>query len=199
MSEVKLSVQSQEWEAIYSSDSFRNKNQYPSEEIISFLMRRFGARPDKAKIHILDVGCGWGNNLSFLRAQGFTYAGIDFSKTAVAHCRKLHDQVVCADLVKMPWADSSFDVAFDRMAIQHNPHDTVKKIFAEVRRVLKPGGIFYSAFIESGECGVLTTYLNEQGLRELARDFSRITVDYVIQTLDNQTDRVKTNVLVAEK
>lgn len=199
MSEMKSSIQHHEWEAIYASDSFRNKNQYPSEEIISFLMRRFGARPDKAKIQVLDVGCGWGNNLSFLKTQGFAYAGVDFSKTAVAHCRELHENVVCADLVNLPWSEASFDVAFDRMAIQHNPLDAVKKIFAEVRRVLKPGGVFYSAFIEHGECGVLTTYLNEQELREMARNFSRITVDYVIQTLDNQTAQVKTNVLIAEK
>ena len=36
-----------DWEKVYSSSIFRNKNQYPSEEIISFMMRNYGELKNK--------------------------------------------------------------------------------------------------------------------------------------------------------
>ena len=55
-----------DWEKVYSASIFRNKNQYPSEEIISFMMRNYGELKNKSSIKVLDMGCGWGNNLKFL-------------------------------------------------------------------------------------------------------------------------------------
>ena len=53
-----------EWEKSYSSNSFENKNEYPSEEVISFIMRNYGSVEDRSKINVLEVGCGWGKNLN---------------------------------------------------------------------------------------------------------------------------------------
>ena len=192
-------IQQEEWEAIYSGDSFRNKNLYPSEEIVSFVMRRYGHLKDKSKINILDVGCGWGNNLSFFKAQEFSYTGIDFSQSAVDHCLQKHTNVLCAKLTQIPLPDNEFDLVIDRMAIQHNRLEEIKLIFDEVLRVLKPGGVFYSALVESADFQVLTTYLQEDQVRGLAKKFSRCSVDYVIQTDNDQREKMKTNRLLAEK
>lgn len=198
MKAAKL-IQQNEWEAIYSGDSIRSKNLYPSEEVVSFVMRRFGQVRDKAAINVLDVGCGWGNNLSFLKGQGFSYTGLDFSAIAVKHCRQYHANVICANLTEIPLPDGEFDLVIDRMAIQHNGLEEIKQIFAEVWRVLKPGGLFHSSFIAEGKMPVLTTFLGEEELRHLARKFSNATVDYTVHTENNQKDLFKTNILVATK
>ena len=55
----------EEQENDYESDSFRNKNEYPSEQVVSFLMKNYGDLKDRSNINILDLGCDWGNNLKF--------------------------------------------------------------------------------------------------------------------------------------
>ena len=98
---------------------------------------------DKAEINILDVGCGWGNNLSFLKAQGFRYTGIDFfSNGGPPLPRKLTPTSSGARLNAMPLPDGEFDLVFDWMAIQHNRHAEMVQIFREVLRVLKLGWNF---------------------------------------------------------
>ena len=115
-----------EWEKSYSSNSFENKNEYPSEEVISFIMRNYGSVEDRSKINVLEVGCGWGNNLNFFKHKGFSYTGIDFSSTAVEHCLINHKNVFCCSMHDMPFQTNTFDVVVDRMAIQHNPIEIIR-------------------------------------------------------------------------
>ena len=56
-----------EWENSYSSETLQNKYEYPSEEIINFLMHKYSYLNDRSNINILELGCGWGNNLKFLK------------------------------------------------------------------------------------------------------------------------------------
>jgi len=76
-----------ERENIYKSSSARHKNIYPSEVIISWVKNNYGHLSKSAtkKIKCLDFGCGWGNNLYFLKKEGFDCYGIDLSETAIKH------------------------------------------------------------------------------------------------------------------
>ena len=122
-----------DWEKVYSASIFRNKNQYPSEEIISFMMRNYGEIKNKSSIKVLDMGCGWGNNLKFLKHQGFSGTGIDTSKTAIQNCISLGCDAQVCDFGKLTFRNNSFDVVIDRQAIQHN---TIKNINVIIRKFL---------------------------------------------------------------
>ena len=189
-----------EWERAYSSDSFRQKNKYPYPEVVSFIMRNFGSVKNKAKIRILDLGCGWGNNLVFLKDQGFEYYGIDFSKTAVEHCRNLFKNVALRDISELPYESNFFDCVFDRMSIQHNPKKRIKKIFGEVHRVLKPNGLFFSVLVAKGNYDFFTTYLSKEELKELASQFEgRYEIDYAERSVNNESEYFKAHILTAKK
>lgn len=85
---------------------------------------------------ILDVGCGGGVNMEFLKRWG-EVAGIDQSEAALS-LAKQYGEVELGDAAKLPRPDSSFDLitAFD--VLEHLTDDTVA--LKEWGRVLKTGG-----------------------------------------------------------
>lgn len=101
---------------------------------------------------ILDVGCGIGRHVIYLGGRGFKMAGMDVSPTGVKT-----SQEVCAergidfdgrvaDMTALPWADATFDAALSTSVISHNLRADIFKSISEVRRVLKPGGLFLVDF-----------------------------------------------------
>ena len=188
-----------DWEEVYSADTFRNKNEYPSGEVVSFIMRNYGALGHKELIHVLDMGCGWGNNLKFLKDKGFCGVGVDISKTAVQHCKSSGYTASVCDFSKLPFSDSSFDIVFDRQAIQHNTINNIKKTLSEVKRVLKKGGVFFSIMISEADYDVDTTYITEKKAQKLLTDFKIISIDKQSRTYDNQKIKNESLIIHVQK
>ena len=141
------SKSSVDWEAhVYAAG--KQMNVWPYSEVISAVMREFGAA-DRDSLSALEIGCGAGNNLWFLASAGFKVAGIDRSSTAITHARERllklgysPQELRVGDIERLPWADGSFDLVLDRGALTQNEHAQIEIILSEVRRVLKPDGIF---------------------------------------------------------
>ncbi|MFN3199631.1 MAG: class I SAM-dependent methyltransferase [Bradymonadia bacterium] len=173
----------QEWETTYASETGAHKNQYPTELVIGYVMRNY-RQPvvDGRKLSCVDLGCGWGNNLKFLKERGFDAWGIDFSQTAVDHIKAdITEQAVCGHFKALPFEDGQFDFAIDKSAIQNNSVEDIALTMKEVHRVLKPGGGFFSMIIKEGNSGFFTSYLTEEQVREVFAPFSQVMID--VQTL----------------
>jgi ubiquinone/menaquinone biosynthesis C-methylase UbiE len=188
-----------DWEEIYSEESIRNKNEYPSEDVVSFMMQQYGLIDDMSAINVLELGCGWGNNLRFLRDKKFSYIGVDISETAVNNCKLNNLSAEQCDFKELIFSDCSFDVVIDRQAIQHNSFTDVKSTIEEVYRVLKDGGSFYSIFISKADYYIKTTYLNELELTDLMCNFEIISIDKNIRTLNNQEEKIEYFLVHAKK
>lgn len=95
---------------------------------------------------ILDVGCGRGGTCSFLvryfRPRGVV--GLEYSRSCVELCRRAHAHprlaFVRGDAALLPFADGSFDVVTNLESSHCYPAPWL--FYAEVRRVLRPGGSF---------------------------------------------------------
>jgi len=109
---------------------------------------------------VLDLGCGAGRHVVFLAREGFQVVGQDISAVALRLSRiALREAGVTAELVQhdmeeIPFPDDSFDAVISVVAIYHNALEGIKRSMAEVRRVLKPGGLFLVWFLSRRSYGV---------------------------------------------
>ena len=118
----------------------------------TFRFERFGGR------RVLEIGVGLGtDHLQFARA-GADMTGIDLTPRCVELTRRrLSQEGVSSDLQlmdaeRLTFADDSFDVVYSFGVLHHTA--SADRAFAEVRRVLRPGGVFlgglynrHSAFV----------------------------------------------------
>lgn len=91
---------------------------------------------------LLDLACGDGVDLLYYQSLGVKVAGLDASAEMVklAHARLPDVDIRVSNFEKLPYPDASFDYVLCKYSIQ-----TVlglSTVFAEVARVLKPGGVF---------------------------------------------------------
>lgn len=96
---------------------------------------------------ILDVGCGYGRVLSELHALGFrNLCGIDFSEKLIARSKRqfpyLDLRVMESENIDFP--DASLDAVLLCAVLTCIVADRDQEaLIAEIRRVLKPGGLLY--------------------------------------------------------
>ena len=96
---------------------------------------------------ILDVGCGYGRVLSELHALGFrNLCGIDFSEKLIARGKRqfpyLDLRVMESETIDFP--DASLDAVLLCAVLTCIVADRDQEaLIAEIRRVLKPGGLLY--------------------------------------------------------
>ncbi|MDQ1704178.1 MAG: 2-polyprenyl-6-hydroxyphenyl methylase / 3-demethylubiquinone-9 3-methyltransferase [Frankiaceae bacterium] len=88
---------------------------------------------------LLDVGSGIGGNLPVLDRRGRS-VGAEISLSAAREA-KSRGVVVVADGARLPFGDASFAVAVCTEVLEHV--DDPRRVFADVARVLQPGGLFY--------------------------------------------------------
>lgn len=103
---------------------------------------------------VLDVGCGTGNLTltarGYVGPSGSSY-GIDASPEMIDVARKKAkrsglDAVFQLGLIeRIDYPEATFDVVISRLVIHHLPDDLKRRAFAEIMRVLKPGGLFFVA------------------------------------------------------
>lgn len=104
--------------------------------------------------NVLDVGCGTGDLTltakNYAGASGLAY-GIDPSPEGIAIARKNAarsgiDAVFEVGLIEqLSHPEATFDIVISRLVIHHLPDDLKRRGFAEIYRVLKPGGLLFLA------------------------------------------------------
>ena len=114
------------------------------------LVRRLDPAFRLADARVLDVGCGRGRVLAALRALGVeVVTGLDdfgdASHAAAdprADLARIGAVAVAHDLARIPWplADAAFDLVLCFNTLEHL-HEGPRRVLAEVRRVLRPGGL----------------------------------------------------------
>lgn len=92
--------------------------------------------------HALDIGCGNGTFLSFLKHWGWNVRGVEMDAQAAAMARKFFEiDVFQGGLEDAPFLPNSFDYINISHVLEHI-HDPVPFI-KNARELLKPGGIMY--------------------------------------------------------
>jgi cyclopropane-fatty-acyl-phospholipid synthase len=121
----------------------RRKHDYVAEQI--------GIGPGR---RVLDLGCGWGPLLNFIRSRGGTGVGVTLSSAQAAACRRHGLDVHLHDARRIT-RDSfgSFDAVTSLGAFEHfcspeehragRQEDLYRALFARIASLLPDGGRFY--------------------------------------------------------
>ena len=115
------------------------------------LLLRLGddAQPE---FRVLDLGCGIGRMTAPLADHFSQVVGIDVSSEMIERAREMHSEKENLSFEVNSGADlaafenHSFDLVFSYSVLPHLPPEIVESYFAEVNRVLKPGGLFVYQF-----------------------------------------------------
>jgi len=109
-----------------------------------------------SKISVLDIGCGVGNYHKLLEGNFARLVGVDVSEDSIekARSRGLSSEFMAYDGDRLPFDDASFDIAYAICVIHHVPVDAWPRFFAQMYRVLKPGG--YAMIFEHNPLNPLT-------------------------------------------
>ncbi|MBI1180770.1 MAG: methyltransferase domain-containing protein [Alphaproteobacteria bacterium] len=132
-----------------ANDYSETAGQYGSAEFVGVIYLAFRDVPALIAEHVdgvraLDYGCGAGRSTRLLKRQGLEATGVDISGSMLAEARR-HDpsgDYRQIDSGRLPFDDGSFDLAFSSFVFFEIPSlDEMARVAAEIRRVLRPGGV----------------------------------------------------------
>ena len=140
------------YEASYGAAGFGAQRRYPNEELCRFMGREFFPVPltERAKLRILEVGCGSGANLWMIAREGFDAYGIDLSAQAIALCARMlagygtKATLVAGDMTACPFPDGHLDAVVDVFSSNCLDDTGYARFLIEVHRLLRRGGRFFT-------------------------------------------------------
>lgn len=115
-------------------------NPPPHQPPFCFRWRLSQITAHKTTGRVLDVGCGNGGFLTFLRQQGWDVHGLDASPSAIhIASQQLGERVSLTTLVDAAYPANHFDVICLFEVLEHLPDPALH--LQEIHRILKPGGL----------------------------------------------------------
>jgi len=161
------------WNEYYKSHQSGNwvGNNYPTEPLIRFISNLRKDPKNKKKYFMdegqeikvrtnfsgkaLEIGFGTIANLLFLQKKGFSCTGLEVSQDSVLRAKKFLMQNKIIKIKPMLWKNSptlpfknnTFNIIVGLQCVYYNLD--IKKFIREVKRVLKPNGIFFFSFFSN--------------------------------------------------
>jgi len=142
--------------------------------------------PDGDPPLIADIGCGPGHVAAYLGQRGARVIGVDLSPGMIATASARHPGIAfrVGDMHALDLADEELAGAILFYAIVHFEPGELAAVFAELRRVLAPGGLALVAFHVSNEAGDRVVHVDELFGAPVSLDFRFHSPDGVAAALD---------------
>lgn len=140
------------WNAIYEAG---HKMNYPDDGFVRLFSQLVKYKIPKAA-KILDFGFGSGATTMYLLRNEYEVCGLEISKSAIQLASNILSKMemsaslVHYDGLDFPFESESFDAVVAWQVLSYNNEKTMREKLLEINRVLKPGGVFLSAFSMPG-------------------------------------------------
>jgi SAM-dependent methyltransferase len=137
------------WDDCWVNEQKRERWLVPESEVqhIVPVLRERGAK------NVLDLGCGVGRHALFLASQGFHVFAMDGSSNGVELARKeaerrnLSVDFRCSVMIDLPYEPKTMDYILAWGVIYHGDITVVRSCLREVRRILRPGGLYQGTML----------------------------------------------------
>ena len=139
------------------------------------------ARDFSAGKVVLDIACGEGYGSAVLAGTASRVYGVDIAPDAIAHAKAAYQRSNLEFLVgrcaKIPLPDCAVDLVVSFETIEH--HTEHEAMFAEIKRVLRPGGVMIMSSPDKLEYTERNNHANAYHVKELyADEFQRLVERY---------------------
>lgn len=120
----------------YQENTLKLKTEAKAEKFLSYL---------SSKSYILDLGCGPGKDAEYFIGKGHKLIGVDISPQMIQLARESVPQAdfVVSDIESLSLKDDSLDAIWASASLLHVSKQAMPNVLTNLRRMLKPGGIFY--------------------------------------------------------
>jgi ubiquinone/menaquinone biosynthesis C-methylase UbiE len=105
--------------------------------------------------HVLEIGAGSGPATEELRKRAGRVTSIEYSHASAAELaqriQSTNGDVLQGDASALPFPEKTFSAAIAVLVLHHlKSQELQKRAFAEIFRVLRPGGVFLAVEIQDG-------------------------------------------------
>ena len=137
------------WDARWRTAEGRARWLEPESEVRA-LAAELRARGGRS---VLDLGCGVGRHAVFLAGAGFAVSAMDAAAAGLDYARdwaqreNLALDLSLGRMTALPYADAGFDAIIAWNVIYHGEPTVIEAALDEIRRVLRPGGLYLGTFL----------------------------------------------------
>lgn len=158
------SGKSSDWYTSPQDEQFRGPYRHHLRKRVQYVRSVIAEATGDDK-RILDLGCGDGNNLRWMADLPGALYGSDYNMTRLSRASSVDKaRLFLADVTDYPMGDDTFDIILFNHVLEHIPDDG--KALAEVRRILKPGGVLILGVPNEGALFWRTAYRLQPQTRE---------------------------------
>ena len=153
----------------------------------------------------LDIGCGDGRYLSYLKELGFQITGIDSSETAIKMSRKVlghKSNLIYADMFDYNYLLDEYDLVFSTSSIHHGFKKDISELINKIYNSLLPGGFSFITLpdisdidswdtfkkndkladgtfspLSGPETGLVHSFFNKEEIENMFSSFSDVKID----------------------
>lgn len=126
-------------------------------------LKHLDIKPDDI---ILDIGCGGGMNVKRMAEKAKKVYGVDYSIVSVELSSEVNEdlikqgqvEIVEGNVKSLPFEDNTFDIVTAFETVYFWPD--IERCFGEVKRVLKPGGVFLIGMETNGSNNFIMKFWN---------------------------------------
>jgi len=193
------------WDKIYRNYKETGEEYATLKEGLIPEFLKFMQTNDFKTKQVLDIGCGNGKYLVFLKNLGFKTSGIDSSPTAVEMTKeslKDDSDIRCVDMYEYTTLAVKYDLIISIATIHHGRKQPIRDLIKRLHDPLLPGGRFFitlpdnegsshwtimnnSEEIEPGtrvplvgpEKGVLHSAFTRKEIKEMFSDFKNLELE----------------------
>jgi SAM-dependent methyltransferase len=171
------------WDASYGLQ--QNFLFYPNEEIIRFISKFIvkrtglnsheGVGPNWQQSRSLDIGCGIGRHMIYLKENDLNVWGVDISSVAIEFARNWwvergytnpEKYILKSSASMMPFEEHFFDYALSHGTLDSMTLHEAKLTVSEIHRVIKKDGLFYLDLIGNDDSSVKKGFEGEVVIQE---------------------------------
>lgn len=99
-------------------------------------------KADKCR-SLLEIGAGTGQDSLYFKEQGFDTFSIDLSTEMIKLCIEKGLMAKVMNFADLDFPDHHFDAMWAQNCLLHVPKEELRNVLIELKRVLKPSGLFY--------------------------------------------------------